>query len=503
MDILRKFSKNLSKNKTAALILCILLLGIGLRLYRLNYQSLWTDEMFTYRGASDTISKIIFEPEVNLSIQPLYYSIVHFFVWPTENQEALLRLPSVIFGSLSILLLYFIVRNWLGRGGAILSAMIMAISPFHIWYSQEARPYAMLIFLGLLSIWFLQKLLKDEVNFWWRFGFIISTASILYCHTVGIAFISFLVVYILLVVPRLKWKVWLPVFISILILILPALYRMAIVPPIVRGSQAWRTFHPLSLPYLIWTFSTGYSLGPTLAELHMPDRVQILFKFFPLILPIMMFFLTIIGFGAFQLKKLDSSIFWCATLWFVFPLAFAVFGAIFTPNEFNVRYTVLSFPPFILFLVTGFQIERFKWVRLVFLAVVGLLSAYSLSNHFFDDRYHKENNRAAGQFLSTHAMPNDLIICSAAYTDQDLKHYYSRNDLKIVRYPAYTLYVKPNLIEPDIKKIIEGRDHFWLFLSRTFHSDPNGYLRQYCDQHFPRELDFKSIGVELILYRKS
>ena len=112
----------------------------------------------------------------------------------------------------------------------------------------------------------------------------------------------------------------------------------------------------------------------------------------------------------FQLRKKDSSILWCATLWFMFPLAFAVYGAIFSSNEFNVRYTILSFLPFLLFLITGIQSIKFKWIRLSTLGVIVLVSAFSLSNHYFNHQYHKEDNRAAGQFLTTHAIPNDLVI---------------------------------------------------------------------------------------------
>lgn len=502
MDILRNISKILYKNRTAVLILCIILLGVGLRFYRLSYQSLWTDEIFTYRGASANLSKIILEPDVNLSIQPLYYTIVHFFIRPTENQEALLRLPSVVFGSLSILLIYFIVRNWLGNGGAILSAMIMAVSPFHVWYSQEARPYAMLIFLGLLSIWFLQKLLKDEVNFWWRFGFVISTASVFYCHTVGIAFISFLVFYILLIVPSLKWKAWLPVFISILILILPAFYRMAMVPPIVRGSETWRPFNLFSLPYVLWVFSTGYTIGPTLTELHLPNRMNTLGAFLPLILPVLIIFFTVFMIGAYHVLRRNKFIFWCASLWFLFPLSFALCGAIFTPNEFNVRYTILSFPPFLIFLTIGILSIKFKWIKITALGAFVLVSAFSLSSHYFNHQYYKEDNRGAGQFLTSQAAPNDLVICSTGYTERDLKHYSTRGDITIDRFMTNTLYVKPEKIPHVLLEMIADRGQFWLFLSRTYHSDPEGYISKYCEEHFIRKLEYISSGVELVLYTK-
>ena len=300
----------MNNQKEILLLILILITGTMLRFYRLDYQSLWVDEVYTYKDASSSLLKIILDPDKNINISPLYNLIVHPFTGHSNNQEAILRLPSLIFGSLSILLFYFVARNWFGKNTGILAASILAISPFHVWYSQEARPYTMLVILSLLSIWQLQILMKRPNHIWLRIGFVLSSAATFYCHTVGIAFIGFLVAYILLVVSRKQWGLWLPIFVGIFLLILPQLYRTIIMPPIVRGGESWRAFHPLSVPYVIWAFSTGYSLGPSLGELHLPDRMQIIFKFFPLILPIIMFSFTIIGLGAFQLRKKDSSILW-------------------------------------------------------------------------------------------------------------------------------------------------------------------------------------------------
>jgi 4-amino-4-deoxy-L-arabinose transferase-like glycosyltransferase len=492
----------LPKNRNVAFIICILLLGVGLRLYGLNSQSFWTDEIFTYNGASETLAKIAFEPEVNLSIQPFYYSIAHFFIGPYKNQEALLRGPSVILGSISILLIFLITKNLIGNKGGILSALILAISPFHIWYSQEARPYAMLICLALLSFWLFQKLLKDGTNFWWRVSFVISTTLIFYCHTVGIVFIGFLVVYILLVVPRTNWNVWRPVFLSILVLVLPAFYRTAIVPPIVRGAQTWRPFNSLSIPYVLWAFSIGYTLGPSITELHMPDRMNSVVGYMHIILPIMIVFFTVFLIGAYNLFRQDKSKFLCASLWLLFPLSFAVGGAIFSANEFNVRYTILSFPPFLIFLTNGMLNIKFKWIRICTLGLVLLISVLSLSNHYFNHKYYKEDNRGAGQFLLSYAAPHDLVLCVTGYTERDLQHY--TNDAKIIidRLVAKTLYIEPDTIPRTVSKKISGKEQFWLFLSRTYHSDPESNIRKYCEDHFFRKKKYRSDGVELLLYSK-
>ena len=116
-------------DKFVVLLLSIMLLAIALRAYRLGYQSLWFDEILTFHSSNSPILEIITQPSVNTNIPPLYYLVVHAMLG-IGNQDVLLRLPSLVFGFLSILLIYFVVCNWLGRNIGLISASLMAISPF-------------------------------------------------------------------------------------------------------------------------------------------------------------------------------------------------------------------------------------------------------------------------------------------------------------------------------------------------------------------------------------
>ena len=152
----------------------------------------------------------------------------------------------------------------------------------------------------------------------------------------------------------------------------------------------------------------------------------------------------------------------------------------------------------------GIQSLQNPWLFRGALGIVALVSLISSYNYFFNDRYHKENNRAAGRFLSAHAQPDDLVICSASYTSSNLAYYSSLNsDLSFIGYPKNLAYVEPSQIEYDLKRVTADKNHFWLFLSRTHHSDPKGYLRKYCENHFLRDLELISNGLELIHYTRS
>ena len=491
----------MAKRKEILAIFLILLLGIGLRTYRLGFQSFWTDEIATYEISSSPPWVIVTDPPGDRNIPPLFNLIINFVI-KFGNKESLLRLVSAIFGSLSVLVFYLVIRNWLNSHTGFTCAAIMAISPFHIWYSQETRGYILLLFLSLLSLLLFQEIVKRQEGFWLKLFFVVSTALTFYCHTAGIAFIGFLGAYILLIFPHQKWKEWSFFFGAIILLIAPAIYRFLIIKQVVPTNN-FQSFNLLYLPYTIWAFSTGYSFGPTLNELHFlgPNRMRIVFSYFPTIFPVMLFFIILLLLGVLQLRKKHKYLFRLTALWFILPLVFALIGSIITDHPFNVRYAVLSFPPFIIFLITGTQYFSNKWAKRSSFAIIVIISIFSLKNYFFDEQYHRDDNRAAGQFLSVHALPNDLVIASAAYIIKNLRYYYQGAPLKFLGYPAAG-FVEPSRVDANLEIILRDQKRFWLFLSRTFHSDPHGYIRKHCDLHYILERELKASGVELILYKK-
>lgn len=500
MDTLRSPSKPVyNYQKTVLMVVCILILGTGMRLYRLGHQSLWTDEVLTFLSSKGTLSNVLFQTDINTNILPLYYVVVNA-VLKVGNQDALLRVPSVVFASFSILLLYFVAANWLGKTTGLICALLIAISPFHIWYSQEARPYSLLLFLGVLSIWFLQKLIHTPFGLKFKVGFIFTAAATFYCHTIAIAFIGAMGAYVLIAVTRRKWKSWIPVFGSIVLLVLPGIYKLIITP---LNPAPEKPFSLFAVPYTIWSFTGGFSLGPSLTEMHLPDRISYVISQLHVIIPVLSIFSTLFGFGVFKLWKQEKTVCLISTFFFIFPLAFAVIGSIVTDNPFNVRYAILSFLPFVVFLAMGINSLQNPWLFRGALGIVVLVSLISSYNYFFNDRYHKENYRAAIHFLETHAVSSDLIICSAPYTIRNLKYYFNgQGNLQLIGYPNDTRYIKKPQIKSDLETIIGNRKRFWLFLCRTFHSDPEGYIRKYFDAHFRSDFEMKSNGIELIRYQR-
>jgi uncharacterized membrane protein len=127
------------------MIYIVLFLSLLLRLISLN-QSLWLDEATTALVSQmpvyDFFSKFMpadFHP-------PLYYLVIHYWTVLFGTSEVVLRLPSVIFGILSIYTIYTIAKE-LKFKWPIIPALFLATSGLHIYYSQEARMYMMVSWL--------------------------------------------------------------------------------------------------------------------------------------------------------------------------------------------------------------------------------------------------------------------------------------------------------------------------------------------------------------------
>jgi uncharacterized membrane protein len=82
-----------------------------------------------------------------------------------------LRIIPAILGILTIPLFYLVGKELLDRNVGILAAALLAFSSFHIYYSQEARAYsAMLFFVSLSILFFLNAIQKNDIKNWILFG---------------------------------------------------------------------------------------------------------------------------------------------------------------------------------------------------------------------------------------------------------------------------------------------------------------------------------------------
>lgn len=143
----------------------LVLIAFALRMYRIDYQSIWRDEGVSLHLAASSIPAILTNRASDVH-PPLYFILLHFWTGLAGFSEMSARFFSLIFGVLLIPALYSVVRNVFGTRTALATTAIAAFGPLYVVYSQEARTYAMLPLLYLFIIYRLYQLARGEELAW-------------------------------------------------------------------------------------------------------------------------------------------------------------------------------------------------------------------------------------------------------------------------------------------------------------------------------------------------
>jgi mannosyltransferase len=153
---LNPFFESLSGNTTFqyALLAAITAFALVLRFYKLGEWSFWIDEIFTINRATIHYGNL---ESITRSLPPNTYwfpislllSSGALNIFGIDEWSA--RLVPAIIGSISIPILYFPVKNMFGRQTALIAVLLLAISPWHIFWSQNARFYTSLILFYFLA----------------------------------------------------------------------------------------------------------------------------------------------------------------------------------------------------------------------------------------------------------------------------------------------------------------------------------------------------------------
>ena len=163
----------------------ILILALGLRLWHLN-SPLWYDEVVTV------------ETHLRLSWGAMLqdYSMNHHYLHNLAAKAAMqmfgdapwaIRLPSLIFGLGAIAAIWALAFRWVGSTVAHATALLLALSYHHIWFSQNARGYTGMALFSTLGFFYFLHGLKDNK---WRdwLCFAAAMAATIFTHLTGAFF---------------------------------------------------------------------------------------------------------------------------------------------------------------------------------------------------------------------------------------------------------------------------------------------------------------------------
>ena len=145
------------------------------------HQSLFGDELFTY----DTVNRarlgsVLHQVHAVESSPPLYYLLA----WGTgklADPRAWIRLPSLLLGVATVPMIFVLGRRFAGNAPALTAAALVALGPFAVFFSTEARAYSTLVFLTTLSTIALLTALRSGQRRWWA-AFVLASTAALYTH---------------------------------------------------------------------------------------------------------------------------------------------------------------------------------------------------------------------------------------------------------------------------------------------------------------------------------
>jgi mannosyltransferase len=170
----------------------IILLAFAPRVFYLNARGLWYDEAFAILYASRSFAEMVYGTLTQVGgaaadVHPLfYYFSLHLWMSVAGDSAFAARLFSVFFGVATIPVVYRTVELLFDRRAAMATALIVALAPFHIAYSQESRMYAQLGFWSALALYgFVRYWQGGLVRWWWVF--VIAGAGALYSHNLSAA----------------------------------------------------------------------------------------------------------------------------------------------------------------------------------------------------------------------------------------------------------------------------------------------------------------------------
>lgn len=153
-------------------------LGAATAFFRIEGHGLWGDEIWQVlwarqQGVLETIARFRAPPDF-----PLHFILVQLTTTFGTN-PFWVRLPSALSGTMTVPLVYLVGKRALNRTTGIVAAVLLSVSPFHVWFAQDARPYAALAFYSLLSFFFFVELARKPTWYAWL-GLTLATTLNLY-----------------------------------------------------------------------------------------------------------------------------------------------------------------------------------------------------------------------------------------------------------------------------------------------------------------------------------
>lgn len=496
------------------LFFAIYLLALLVRIWQLDYHSVWFDEAVSlYWAGTDPL--FIWQktfPLVEDKHPPLYYLGLH--VWQTmlswlgqgEN-DAALRLLGALLGVGTVWAITNLATAISGWRVGLLTGLLVALSPILVWYSQELRmfqPATTALALGIVSLWQAWHVTTMRRELIWWLGFVIAMTAALYTYL----FSAFLLPTAGFALLLLFWRAEEP----------KSWLRFG------RGLLALGATGILYLPlaYNAWVVNSNEGM-PGTAFANLPETLWQLLRIFTiwrvpwpssLVTITLLFFTVLLLVGLFYQSNsaTDRSRSWLV-LWIGLPLLTgnllqAVSSTVFAEDRYWLFLT-----PFVLWAIARGVVtigERFGWIGGVSgVSSCGLL-LLALTNLWTPAMYREQWRAASAYITAYHAQNVELrntIVAHVDYTRLPLE-WYLRQHYTFDELPLYHPYggtLTPTQIDNVIAPPLEGivvtdTATLWLTQSHLTGVDEERLVEGWLNQRFPLVTELYPAGIKVTGY---
>ncbi len=474
------------------IIIALAWLGLALRVWGLDAQSLWRDEVDTVRFATQPLPQLLAMFTTPGHNGALYYLLMRPWIAYFGHVDFALRYISVLAGVLVLPLAYQVLRRWVGERSALLATLFLTASPYAIWYSQELRMYAFILVIVLAATYCWQNAFERGQSACWLWYVALISAGI-YMHFLVALLIP---THVLMsgFAPRQwirRWRGWILAYAAFALPYIPlAWWQKKLL-----FSPTFRTGHPfVPWPQMIYKLLTVFSVGvhSIALPIHAPGNVRII----PLL------FLMISGL-ALSIPRGKKSIAWRVKIWIILWFLVPVIGLYLISLElplFTERYLIWTMPAVYALTALGVEAQR-RWPVVSLSALAMVLALFLVGIGYQVHIPIKPDMRGAVHYVESRRDPESKVLLHLGYLIHAYTYYAPDSRPHLVEAPAPGPQGTVDQTGADILRRLNGTRDVWLVESESAMWDPKGLVRQWLDQHAERVEDRPFVGVRVTHYR--
>jgi len=459
-------------------VVALVFLALILRLHSLGAESLWLDEATSLFLARMDISTLTAWTAHDIH-PPLYYALLHLWLVFGESEFAL-RSLSVVAGVFGVAGIFLLANTLFDKTTALLAALLLSVSPFHLWYSQEVRMYALVTTLTLFASWYLALALNNQRRRHWT-GYVICSTLALYTHYY--AFFLILSHWAIVIFwigstrgnPRrqretvIHWGIVQGIVFLLFLPWLPTLVRQVLGGGGAWVAQAVGTPSLRALPEALLL----YVVGPTHAAVPALWR-RVSYGVYGLA---GLLSLAALRGRAPQTKRDRWGILFCL-LYLLVPL-----GSAWTISQvkplFATRYLLPFLPPFLLLVAYGLSSLSRMSIRFPG-AILATIIPLSISLQMQATAQNVDWRQVAAT-LAAQSAPNDIALFDPGWYSKPF-NYYARDQIPVV--DSLPVPIDPDALDGQLSSALRHYKRVWFIWHVGHYSDPEGVVQRYLDRHY-------------------